>query len=139
MSFYTHFTLKTVVILATVNPLFYLCYYFIMIKLNERFLMRLTLSDDEVLQLIELTSTRPTLQTTLRNQFKAHTSQDKSKKVQSIKEARECRTKATQQRILNAKNILHLEDKEITAYQIAKISGCSYNTVKKYLRVANER
>ena len=56
-----------------------------MIKLNERLLMRLTLSDDEVLQLIELTSTRPTLQTTLRNQFKAHTSQDKSKKVQSIK------------------------------------------------------
>lgn len=96
--------------------------------------MRITLSSDEVLLLIGMTSSHPTLQTTLKNQFEAHISQDKSKKVQSITKARNERVRATKEKILNAINILRLEDKEITAYAISKISKCSYNTAKKYYK-----
>lgn len=99
--------------------------------------MRITLNADEVLQLIELTSTHPTLQSTLRNQFEAHISQDKSKKVQSITKARDDRARVTKEKIINAINLLRLEDKNMTVYQVAKISGCSFNTVKKYCKDFN--
>lgn len=101
--------------------------------------MRLTLNDDEVLQLIKLTSTLPELQRTLKTQFEAHHSQDKSKKIQSITKARNERIRDTKEKILNAINLCRLENKPLTVYQVAKISGCSYNTVKKYQGAINGR
>jgi Fic family protein len=96
--------------------------------------MRITLTADEVLQLIAITSTHPELQNTLKNQFEADKSKDKSKKVISITKARNGRVRAIKERINNAMNLLRIEDKPLTVYQIAKISGCSYNTVKKHIQ-----
>jgi hypothetical protein len=35
-------------------------------------------------------------------------------------------------KIRNAVNLMNLENKKITINMVAKVSGCSYNTVKKY-------
>ena len=63
------------------------------------------------------------------------------KQIQPSKRKRQAMQTATAQRTANAKakiqnaiNTLKLYDKPVTAYQVAKESGVSYNTVKKYLR-----
>lgn len=43
------------------------------------------------------------------------------------------REKRVKEKIQNAINLLRMEDKEITAYQVAKTANISYNTAKKYL------
>jgi response regulator of citrate/malate metabolism len=47
--------------------------------------------------------------------------------------ATEARTKAAKEKIQNAINILRMENKKITHYSIAQVSGVSFTTVKKYL------
>jgi hypothetical protein len=100
--------------------------------------MRLTLSDDEVLELIKILSrTNQFLYNSVLNQYNDATSRDISKKQLSIKQATKHRTDTAKAKINNAINLLRLEGKNITAYAIAKESGCSYNTVKKYYKVLN--
>jgi len=95
--------------------------------------MRLTLNDDEVLELMKIvSSTNYPLYTKIKKQFDTDISKDITKKQSSIQEATKKREQTAKAKIINAINILRLEDKEITAYAIAKESGCSYNTVKKY-------
>jgi Fic family protein len=43
------------------------------------------------------------------------------------------REKRVKEKIQNAVNLLKMEGKEITPYQVAKTAGISYNTAKKYL------
>ena len=43
------------------------------------------------------------------------------------------REKRVKEKIQNAVNMLRMEQKEITPYQVAKMAGISYNTAKKYL------
>ena len=96
--------------------------------------MRLTLNDDEVLELMKaISKSNYPLYTKLKIQFDSDISKDITKKQLSIQEATKHRTATAKAKIINAMNMLRLENKSLTAYQVAKISGCSYNTVKKYL------
>lgn len=54
-------------------------------------------------------------------------------KYAAAAKATESKTKKAKEKILNAINILRMEDKPITNYSIAKTSGVSFNTVKKYV------
>jgi len=54
------------------------------------------------------------------------------KKGFAAMKATEARMKKTKEKIVNAINILRMENKEITPYQVAKVSGVSYNSAKKY-------
>ncbi len=54
-------------------------------------------------------------------------------RADGIAKARDARTDKTKEKIQNAINLLRIEAKEITAYQVAKVAGISYNTAKKYL------
>ena len=95
--------------------------------------MRITLNDDEVTKLLNIIqSIDAELYNAIYNQYEADKSKDKSKKQQSIKEATKSRERIAKAKIINAKNMLMLECKELTTYAISKVSGCSYNTVKKY-------
>jgi len=55
-------------------------------------------------------------------------------KRQNPKKARVVKTTKTKEKIQNAINLLRLQDKPINAYQVAKMSGVSYNTVRKYFK-----
>lgn len=57
------------------------------------------------------------------------------KKIYATEKATEARSKKVKEKINNAINILRMENKEITPYQVAKVSGVSFVTVKKYLVV----
>ena len=60
----------------------------------------------------------------------------KSKVINRLKnpeKARTVKTTKTKEKIQNAINLLRLQGKPINAYQIAKLSGVSYNTARKYL------
>jgi len=56
-----------------------------------------------------------------------------AKKHTAVKTATEARTKKAKEKILNAINILRMEDKKLTHYSIAKEANVSYVTVKKYI------
>ncbi|MCK9545106.1 MAG: hypothetical protein M0Q25_00200 [Sulfurospirillaceae bacterium] len=97
--------------------------------------MRLTLNDDEVLELMKaISKSNYPLYTKIQEQYNADISRDITKKQSSIQEATKARERIAKEKINNAINMLRLEDKKLTAYAIAKESGCSYNTVKKYYR-----
>lgn len=55
--------------------------------------------------------------------FKKHTASEKATKARSSK---------AKEKMQNAINILRMENKIITHYSIAQMSGTSFNTVKKY-------
>jgi len=55
-----------------------------------------------------------------------------TKKQIAASNATKLRVQKARQRIENAVNILRMENKNITMYAVAKVSGCSINTVKKY-------
>jgi len=97
--------------------------------------VRLTLNDDEVLELMKaISKSNYPLYTKIQEQYNADISRDITKKQSSIQEATKARERIAKEKINNAINMLRLEDKKLTAYAIAKESGCSYNTVKKYYR-----
>ena len=50
-----------------------------------------------------------------------------------IAKARTARTNKTKEKVQNAINLLRIEGKEITPYQVAKVADISFNTAKKYL------
>jgi len=56
------------------------------------------------------------------------------KKRESAQRARAVLQAKTKEKIQNAINLLKLEEKEITAYRVAKEAGVSYNTARKYLQ-----
>ena len=53
---------------------------------------------------------------------------------EGINKARQARTAKTKEKVQNAINLLRIEGKEITAYQVAKVADISFNTAKKYLK-----
>jgi len=69
------------------------------------------------------------------------------KKVQNVKQiktmnkrvattnANEKKISTSLKKVENAINLLRLEDKEPTAYAVAKVAGISYNTASKYLKL----
>lgn len=56
-----------------------------------------------------------------------------NKKILAADKATQARTNKAKEKIQNAVNILRMENKEFTHYAIAKTSGASFNTVKKYI------
>ena len=97
--------------------------------------MRITLNDDEVLELMKaISKSNYPLYTKIQKQYNHDISRDITKKQLSIQEATKHREHTAKAKIINAMNILRLENKPLSVYQVAKISGCSYNTVKKYLK-----
>ena len=58
---------------------------------------------------------------------------------EGINKAREARTAKTKEKVQNAINLLRIEGKEITAYQVAKVADISFNTAKKYLESINQK
>ncbi len=60
------------------------------------------------------------------------------KKQDTAKEALKVKVSRTKEKVQNAINLLRLQAKPINAYQVAKLSGVSYNTVRKYLNQARE-
>jgi hypothetical protein len=96
--------------------------------------MRLTLNDDEVLELMKAISrSNYPLYAKIQKQYEADISRDITKKQLSIQEATKHREHTAKAKIINAINLLRLENKNITPYAIAKVSGTSYNTAKKYI------
>ncbi len=97
--------------------------------------MRLTLNDDEVLELMKaISKSNYPLYSKIQKQYNDDINRDISKKQSSIQEATKKRERVAKEKILNAINLLRIENKSVTAYAIAKESGCSYNTVKKYFK-----
>jgi len=100
--------------------------------------MRLTLNDDEVLELMKaISKSNYPLYSKIQKQYNDDISRDITKKQSSIQEATKHRQDTAKAKIINAINILRLEGKGLTVYAIAKESGCSYNTVKKYMQGVN--
>jgi Fic family protein len=59
------------------------------------------------------------------------------KKQEAAKNALKIKQTKTKEKIQNAINLLRLQNKNINAYQIAKMSGVAYNTARKYLKKDN--
>ena len=59
------------------------------------------------------------------------------KKQDTAKEALKVKVSRTKEKIQNAINLLRLQGQQINAYQVAKLSGVSYNTARKYLKNSN--
>lgn len=94
--------------------------------------MRITLNDDEVLEVMKaISKTNYPLYTKIQKQFDTDVKRDITKKQTAIREATKARERIAKEKIINAINLLRFEGKKLTAYAIAKESGCSYNTVKK--------
>jgi len=56
----------------------------------------------------------------------------KVSKQKATKKAVEAKVSLAKDKITNAVNILNFENKKININSVAKLSTCSYNTVKKY-------
>lgn len=60
-------------------------------------------------------------------------------KLVATREANKVKINKSKEKIQNAINLLKLEGKKITPYEIAKAANISYNTAKKYFRnISNE-
>jgi len=59
------------------------------------------------------------------------------KKVESAKRASRIKADRTKEKVINAVNLLRLQQEEITPYKVAKTAKISYNTAKKYLQKQN--
>ena len=60
------------------------------------------------------------------------------KKKEAVATARAKRSEKVKFAIQNAINLLRMEDREITAYSVAKEANISYNTARKYLQELQE-
>ena len=97
--------------------------------------MRLTLNDDEVQELMKaISKSNYPLYSKIQIQYDDDINRDITKKQDAMKSATIARERATKEKIINAMNLLRMENKPLTAYQVAKESGCSYNTAKKYIQ-----
>ena len=56
-----------------------------------------------------------------------------TKKQIAAEDATAARSKKAREKLQNAVNILRMERKKVTPYQVAKTAGISYNTARKYL------
>ena len=55
-------------------------------------------------------------------------------KLKDPKKARAIKITKTKEKIQNAINLLRLQGEPINPYRVAKLSGVSYNTARKYLK-----
>lgn len=91
--------------------------------LLQKYINKINVSEDDLILFNELKEI-------INNPKKIKRSIDKQIAAQKATALRTARAK---EKIQNAINILRMENKKITHYSIAKISGVSFNTVKKYI------
>jgi len=91
---------------------------------------------NEVLQKTEETIAKEMLSDLIE---KIEVSGKTEKRALAAKNATSVRSKNAKEKILNAINLLRLENREITAYRVSKVSGVHYRTVKKYLKTADQQ
>jgi len=96
--------------------------------------MRLTLTNDEIADIIVLLDLEKRqnykdLSDKIREQWRKPV---KPSKRNATQKAIEVKKQKAKDKIVNAVNLMFLENREITISSVAKVSGCSYNTVKKY-------
>ena len=78
-------------------------------------------------------SSNPSVQTLLEKIAKPTHINESAKKVRAIAKATKHRSKQAQEKIANAVNILRMENKKFTHYNIAKMAEVSFNTCRKYI------
>ena len=98
------------------------------IKIKESIL---TIPDKLISQLDELDIETANAINTLLRKGERVISQTKQETAQNACKAKISQTK---EKIQNAINLLRLQGKPINPYQVAKMSGVSYNTARKYFK-----
>ncbi|MDD2567252.1 MAG: hypothetical protein PHS10_04625 [Thiovulaceae bacterium] len=96
--------------------------------------MRLTLNEEEILYILSKIEKKELIKK-IRHQLEADQARDKTKKLKSADKATKIRTQRAKIKIQNGMNLLRMENQELTYYAIAKYSGVSYATVKKYVKL----
>jgi len=99
---------------------------------------RIDLDKDELESLQKLLSkikhnSKPETKTLLGKIAKPTEINESEKKVRAIATATRHRSKKAQEKIANAVNILRMENKKFTHYNIAKMAEVSFNTCRKYI------
>lgn len=94
--------------------------------------MRLTFTDEEFKALYEGVDGQ--LKDLLLAKLNKYRKSDTKNKVGATKNANEAKINKSKHRILLAIKELNKGDTKITPYAVAKFSGMSYNTCKKYLQ-----
>ena len=84
----------------------------------------------EVIKILETSSLKEPILQKIKS-FREITNSNKKKKAMA--KATEKKTKIAKSKIENAINILRMENKIMTHYNISKTSGVSFPTVKKYV------
>ena len=90
-----------------------------------------TIPDKLIKQLDELDVETANAINTLLNKGERVISENKKKSAKAALKVKVTRTKA---KVQNAINLLRLQGKPINPYQVAKLSGVSYNTARKYTK-----
>lgn len=95
--------------------------------------MRLTITNSEFNALQEiLLQNDMTLYNRINEEFEKSVLSRTSKKIKATVKANNIKKKRSKEAVVNAVNILRLENKSITVYSVAKTAEISYNTAKKY-------
>lgn len=122
----------------------FFCGIFIVLQLNERFLiMRISFSDEEVKTLIDFFQSEEAKKINIdfSSILKKLKLEEKkpiaaSKKV-AIEKARNIRSKKIKEQLEKTINMMRLENKKLTLFSLSKESGISYVTVRKYKDYVN--
>lgn len=111
---------------------------------NDVHRMRLDLTQHEYLSLIRAINKSNLLEILLENEYdflieklQSFKQIERGDKGIAVVKAREALQEQTKEKVQNAINLLRMEQKEITAYAVAKTAKISYNTAKKYLKQFN--
>ena len=98
------------------------------VTIEEYSLIQLSLENyQEKIDDHEATLLKEKLEKQFKQSFVTH-----SLKRNATKKATYVKMDDAKDKIRNAVNLMNLENKKITINMVAKVSGCSYNTVKKY-------
>ncbi|WP_321315418.1 hypothetical protein [Halarcobacter sp.] len=95
--------------------------------------MRITITDNEfnAIQKI-LLQNDITLYNRVNEEFKKSVLSCTKKKIKATVKANNVKRKKSKNAVVNAVNVLRLENRDITVYSVAKTAQISYNTAKKY-------
>lgn len=95
--------------------------------------MRLTFTEDEFYSMLEsLKKVDLNMANMLLNKKIDYANSITSTKRNATKNATKAKVQNTKDKIINSLNLMRLEGKKITTYTIAKESGVSFNSCKKY-------
>ncbi|RXJ88401.1 hypothetical protein CRV01_13365 [Arcobacter sp. CECT 8983] len=95
--------------------------------------MRITISNNEFYELQKILAQNDmSLYNRINEEFQKSIQSKTKKKIKATQKANKAKKDKSKKAVLNAVNILRLENKNITVYSVAKMAEISYNTAKKY-------